>query len=634
VPVKLEVATSSMPVGTYLAVSTNSPGKARKAVKGDEVIGYTIDAPKNGIVTAFVVLQNDVQKVNEESKGTTTQASSFTQYYETTDPAMAIGEIVSLDTELGSGLIRKTNEAYSQTLLGVVAPSPETDLGGDVVLTGRTKKAVALAGRFGVKVSNENGVIKKGDYLTSSSVPGVAMKATDAGRVIGIALEDYEGEEIATVLTFISPEFYPGVNFFVKISSTLSRWANVVVGALSEVGVTVADNRNIGIGTTDPKATLDIWGTLSVGTGTKTTLFVNTNEGVVGIGNNGVAFADEVLNVSGKIRATGLYLDSVTGVAETFEPAEAIDTGMLVAFASTTSLWSPNASSTETASSTENESYEVSKIRKARISTEAIGVISNKVALRLGGNATSGVPVAFAGRVPVLVTDENGLVSRGDYITVSATRPGYGMKLTGSGKKIGVALSDDNGRGSVLVMLQVGDYQINLESNLASTTAMLTQGNTDLNANGVAITNIKALSSANGTWSIDENGRITAKQFCLDDVCIDKASFQDLLNKNGITPLQASTTATTSLPFEGLESGTSTEEGTSSTTESIATTTPQTATSTDESVTNQGVSDTTPDVTSDASSQTNQTPTTTTAPTTESSGTTEGQVFDGSGFVE
>ncbi|GAB4285600.1 MAG: hypothetical protein Kow0068_10980 [Marinilabiliales bacterium] len=41
-----------------------------------------------------------------------------------------------------------------------------------------------------VKFNNENGEIKAGDPVTSSSTPGVAMKATEPGIILGIALED------------------------------------------------------------------------------------------------------------------------------------------------------------------------------------------------------------------------------------------------------------------------------------------------------------------------------------------------------------------------------------------------------------------------------------------------------------
>jgi len=50
---------------------------------------------------------------------------------------------------------------------------------------------VALQGRVPVNVIGE--VIRKGDYLTSSSVPGKAMKANGSSFVVGRALEDFKG---------------------------------------------------------------------------------------------------------------------------------------------------------------------------------------------------------------------------------------------------------------------------------------------------------------------------------------------------------------------------------------------------------------------------------------------------------
>jgi len=54
------------------------------------------------------------------------------------------------------------------------------------------KVPVALAGRIPVNVSTINGPIHLGDYLTSSAIPGVAVKATSAGQVIGTAMSDFD----------------------------------------------------------------------------------------------------------------------------------------------------------------------------------------------------------------------------------------------------------------------------------------------------------------------------------------------------------------------------------------------------------------------------------------------------------
>jgi len=53
---------------------------------------------------------------------------------------------------------------------------------------------VMTTGNVRVRVSGENGPISQGNLLTSSSTPGVAMKADRNGYVLGTALEDYAGQ--------------------------------------------------------------------------------------------------------------------------------------------------------------------------------------------------------------------------------------------------------------------------------------------------------------------------------------------------------------------------------------------------------------------------------------------------------
>jgi hypothetical protein len=250
--------------------------------------------------------------------------------------------------------------------------------------------------------------------------------------------------------------------------------------------------------------------------------------GVVGIGNDGTQLGNEMLRVSGRVRATGFDIDSAADLAENFEAVEAVDAGTVIAFSTTTTQWSVGS-----ASSTE-DTYTMSTVRKAVDAHEAVGVISTNAGIVLGKNIHNGVPVAFSGRVPVKITTENGEVRRGDYLTVSKTMAGYAMKLTGEGKSIGRALSDYTvGRDKVLMLVESGVEKLDIEGKNATTTGMLTTGNIDLNANGVAITNIKSLASASGTWSIDENGRVIAKILCLEDVCIDKSTLTNMLQVAG-----------------------------------------------------------------------------------------------------
>ena len=59
-----------------------------------------------------------------------------------------------------------------------------------------------------IKVSTENGEIKPGDWLTSSSTPGTAMKATETGSALGKALESYNSEGVGYITAFINLNWY------------------------------------------------------------------------------------------------------------------------------------------------------------------------------------------------------------------------------------------------------------------------------------------------------------------------------------------------------------------------------------------------------------------------------------------
>ena len=68
---------------------------------------------------------------------------------------------------------------------------------------------VALSGRAPVLVDSSYGTIVPGDRLAPSPVPGVAMRAHEAGPVIGIALESFDGGQ-GPVMAFIQRGWYGG----------------------------------------------------------------------------------------------------------------------------------------------------------------------------------------------------------------------------------------------------------------------------------------------------------------------------------------------------------------------------------------------------------------------------------------
>jgi hypothetical protein len=136
--------------------------------------------------------------------------ADLAEAYSTNDNSINAGDVVALDPTLKAGVM-KTDKAYDNQVFGIISTAPGMIL-GDSNSTGEGIKEVpvALSGRVPVKVNNEEGSIKAGDPLTTSSTPGVAMKAVRAGVIIGMAMSDYNGTGEGQVMAFIKNGFGHG----------------------------------------------------------------------------------------------------------------------------------------------------------------------------------------------------------------------------------------------------------------------------------------------------------------------------------------------------------------------------------------------------------------------------------------
>lgn len=98
------------------------------------------------------------------------------------------GDIIS--SSQGAYILSKT--AYDPLLIGVVSTNPAVSLN----IQGEEKGTypVVSSGNVEINVSSQNGNIKAGDLITSSTIPGVGMKAIQTGYVLGRALDDYSSD--------------------------------------------------------------------------------------------------------------------------------------------------------------------------------------------------------------------------------------------------------------------------------------------------------------------------------------------------------------------------------------------------------------------------------------------------------
>ena len=85
---------------------------------------------------------------------------------------------------------KKSQKTYDVSVVGVVTENPAIEISEQAFDVNDKRYPVMDTGSAYVKVTTKNGDIRKGDVLTTSDIPGVAMKADRPGFAVGVAEED------------------------------------------------------------------------------------------------------------------------------------------------------------------------------------------------------------------------------------------------------------------------------------------------------------------------------------------------------------------------------------------------------------------------------------------------------------
>jgi len=116
------------------------------------------------------------------------------------------GMVVSIDPAF-PGKLMVCSDDYDRKVAGIISGAGGIKPGlmmGDEKTLASGDYPVALTGRVYVKVTEKNGKIEPGDFLTTSSVPGHAMKAKDLkrarGAILGKAMTHVNEEGLVLVL--------------------------------------------------------------------------------------------------------------------------------------------------------------------------------------------------------------------------------------------------------------------------------------------------------------------------------------------------------------------------------------------------------------------------------------------------
>ncbi len=98
---------------------------------------------------------------------------------------------------------------YDPSMFGVITQNPAIVIENTQNPSSNTKYVVS-SGKAYILVSSANGPIKKDDFITSSSVPGVGQKADHNGYVLATALENYSStnpKAVGKILASINSKY-------------------------------------------------------------------------------------------------------------------------------------------------------------------------------------------------------------------------------------------------------------------------------------------------------------------------------------------------------------------------------------------------------------------------------------------
>lgn len=191
--------------------------------------------PSDGADSEFIVYSDG----NVKADGTFSSPADYAEWFETKDKDLEPGDLVSIDQE-NPNFVAKTKLLKDNFILGIISTKPGIlgTLADDVTKASEERerdpywKKVGLLGQVPVKVT---GNIAVGNYITSSNIPGVGMKAEPGASTVAVALEPHEGNEIG------------------KINCLIARNNTEILSGLINI-----DNNNVGIGVKCPKNPLEM----------------------------------------------------------------------------------------------------------------------------------------------------------------------------------------------------------------------------------------------------------------------------------------------------------------------------------------------------------------------------------------
>ncbi len=369
------------------------------------------------------------------------------------------GDVLVLDPSTSSTVRQSTGQTYDPTIIGIVSTKPGFLLGWN------EGAHVALAGRVPTKFSGMNGSVRVGDALTTSGIPGYAMKATKPGRIVGYALED--ASTTSTIEVFVNVGYNAASvlqtdGTFATITDDLLVTPRATATALAQTqssfGFTFRGSAWDGSQaiTSDFRLANEVTSATSsmftIRDGSDTALLTLSNTG-------SLAMASD-LSIGGRLYLSGrgtpqsstyMFLDTSASPTSTYIATNADGWQANDSYDFAERFYSPDA--LEPGDLVVVSERGRTHVQRSLNGTDMlVGIVSTKPAFVAGAPAPSTYPIALAGRVPTKVSTLNGSIKPGDPLAPS-TVPGIAVKAMKAGPIVGMALEsyDLSGVGKIEV---------------------------------------------------------------------------------------------------------------------------------------------------------------------------------------
>ncbi len=496
----------------------------------DNAVVLRSDADNNGSGnnTRFrITSQGDTyMDGNMQSASTSVGGADYAEFFETTDASLD-GKMLVCQGAAENSV--KHCEAGNTGVMGVVSTNP--GFMGNVLtedyhdmFADPNYRLVGMVGQIDTLVTAGAGAIVIGDPITTSStVAGYGAKAHGPVRILGYALEALSSGA-GTIRVLVTPQWFGGDVLTATGSATqVAGSFAIAASTAATVSSTVVDSGMLSLNgsawSSGSAQAIGMYMKTVVSAVDDYKLSVTNNAGteVASINHNGD------LAISGKLYPSDrgavqqdkyIYYDGSSGsggdfmrtnaagwstgsydFAEMFPSPDALTAGEVVMFG--------------------DASQQVKRTTGETYNRKIAGIVSTRPGFLAGENIAGNYPIALAGRVPTLVSTENGAINIGDPLTTS-THPGYAMKATEAGPILGYAADSFSGTmGTVVVYVNVSYYsgapvaQGPAAENSISQLALDIQHfdtTGTLNFNGGRLLAVGSMTSANGTWKLESDG--------------------------------------------------------------------------------------------------------------------------------